>query len=205
MHFTQDAICMKIPHLTYPDRLVQIKIPFADISKIDIVENCGSSSSIIFISCNSSSCASVRKDLNLNFEASGLYYDISSEDETMKRITILPDKMSDQVKNLLLSFYSNKISEMPSKLANKLLVERTPKVPIFERQRRLQAMKNPNYEEPTCSICFEPSTQTYLLTPCGHATFCESCATHFCNSKDKKCPICRTKVTGKIKVFGDEN
>ena len=56
-------------------------------------------------------------------------------------ITILPDKMSDQVKNLLLSFYSNKISEMPSKLANKLLVERTPKVPIFERQRRLQAMK----------------------------------------------------------------
>ena len=196
---------MKIPHLTYPDRLVQIKIPLADISMIDIVENCGSSSSIIFISCNSSSCTTVRKDLNLNFEASGLYYDISSEDETMKRITILPDKMSDQVKNLLLSFYSNKISEMPSKLANKLLVERTPKVPIFERQRRLQAMKNPNYEEPTCSICFEPRTQTYLLTPCGHATFCESCATHFCNSKDKKCPICRTMVTGKIKVFGDEN
>ena len=196
---------MKIPHLTYPDRLVQIKIPLADISKIDIVENCGSRSSIIFISCNSSSCASVRKDLNLNFEASGLYYDISSEDETMKRITILPDKMSDQVKNLLLSFYSNKISEMPSKLANKLLVERTPKVPIFERQRRLQAMRNPNYEEPTFSICFEPRTQTYLLTPCGHATFCESCATHFCNSKDKKCPICRTMVTGKIKVFGDEN
>ena len=194
---------MKIPHLTYPDRLVQIKIPLADISKIDIVENCGSSSSIIFISCNSSSCASVRKDLNLNFEASGLYYDISSEDETMKRITILPDKMSDQVKNLLLSFYSNKISEMPSKLANKLLVERTPKVPIFERQRRLQAMKNPNYEEPTCSICFEPRTQTYLLTPCGHATFCENCANHFCN--DKRCPICRTVVTGKIKVFGDEN
>ena len=194
---------MKIPHLTYPDRLVQIKIPLADISKIDIVENCGSSSSIIFISCNSSSCASVRKDLNLNFEASGLYYDISSEDETMKRITILPDKMSDQVKNLLLSFYSNKISEMPSKLANKLLVERTPKVPIFERQRRLQAMRNPNYKEPTCSICFEPRTQTYLLTPCGHATFCENCANHFCN--DKRCPICRTMVTGKIKVFGDEN
>ena len=196
---------MKIPHLTYPDRLVQIKIPLANISMIDIVENCGSSSSIIFISCNSSSCTTVRKDLNLNFEASGLYYDISSEDETMKRITILPDKMSDQVKNLLLSFYSNKISEMPSKLANKLLVERTPKVPIFERQRRLQAMKNPNYEEPTCSICFEPRTQTYLLTPCGHATFCESCANHFCNSDDKKCPICRTKATGKIQVFGDEN
>ena len=63
-------------------------------------------------------------------------------------------------------------------------------------------MKNPNYEEPTCSICFEPRTQTYLLTPCGHATFCENCATHFCD--DKKCPICRTVVTGKIKVFGDE-
>ena len=198
---------MKIPLLTHPDRLIKIKIPLTDILKIEIVEKCGNLDycSIIFISCNSSSCASVRKDLNINFKSSGLYYDISSEDETMKRITILPEKMSVEVKSLLMSFYSNKITEISPKLANVLLVKTTPKVSILQRQRRLQAMKNPNYEEPMCSICFEPRTQTFLLSPCGHATFCESCATHFCNSEDKRCPICRTMVTGKIKVFGDEN
>merc|ERR1712029_593374 len=30
--------------------------------------------------------------------------------------------------------------------------------------------------EPECSICFEPRIRTFLLLPCGHATFCEKCA-----------------------------
>ena len=52
-----------------------------------------------------------------------------------------------------------------------------------------------------CSTCFEPRIRTFLLLPCGHATFCEKCATHFCESEEKRCPTCRATVTGKVRVF----
>ena len=37
-----------------------------------------------------------------------------------------------------------------------------------------------------CSTCFEPRIRTFALLPCGHATFCENCATCFCESPDKR-------------------
>ena len=58
--------------------------------------------------------------------------------------------------------------------------------------------------DPECSTCFEPRIRTFLLLPCGHATFCEKCATYFCQTKDKsnkRCPICRIVTTGKVRVF----
>ena len=54
---------------------------------------------------------------------------------------------------------------------------------------------------PECSTCFEPRIRSYLLLSCGHATFCEKCATHFCDSEDKRCPTCRATITGKVRVF----
>ena len=54
---------------------------------------------------------------------------------------------------------------------------------------------------PECSTCFEPRARTFLLLPCGHATFCQACAEHFCDSDDKRCPTCRTNITGKVRVF----
>ena len=52
-----------------------------------------------------------------------------------------------------------------------------------------------------CSTCFEPRIRTFALLPCGHATFCEKCATHFCDSEDKKCPTCRAMTTGRVRLF----
>ena len=69
-------------------------------------------------------------------------------------------------------------------------------------------IKNPDdqpVEVPTgpweCSTCFEPRIRTFLLVPCGHATFCEKCATYLCDSEDKRCPTCRAIISGKIRVF----
>ena len=52
-----------------------------------------------------------------------------------------------------------------------------------------------------CSTCFEPRIRTFALLPCGHATFCENCATYFCESPDKRCPTCRAMTTGKVRLF----
>ena len=52
-----------------------------------------------------------------------------------------------------------------------------------------------------CSICLKPRDRTFALLPCGHATFCENCAAHFCESPDKRCPSCREVTTGKLRLF----
>ena len=68
-----------------------------------------------------------------------------------------------------------------------------------------EPLGNKNVLEPLhgldCSTCFEPRTRTFLLLPCGHATFCEKCATYFCESEEKRCPTCRATITGKVRVF----
>ena len=51
-----------------------------------------------------------------------------------------------------------------------------------------------------CTICFEPRYRTFLLIPCGHATFCETCADRILED-GKKCPTCQVPVTQKIRVF----
>ena len=130
---------MKIPYLTDPYRLITIVVPLTDILKIKMLSH--RSIPLIFISTTSSTCERVRKDLNLNFKSSGLYYDVSAVEETMKRITLLPEKLPDDVKNLLFSFYSTYITELDSSKANVMLVNSTPKTSVMHEQLRLQAIK----------------------------------------------------------------
>ncbi|XP_053398209.1 baculoviral IAP repeat-containing protein 8-like [Mercenaria mercenaria] len=50
-------------------------------------------------------------------------------------------------------------------------------------------------ERLTCKICLErPINRTFL--PCGHLVSCETCAPRL-----KRCPICRKRITGKVKTF----
>ena len=49
-----------------------------------------------------------------------------------------------------------------------------------------------------CVICLE-NTPTHLSIPCGHKAYCELCSLNFVVIKD--CPICRTPITGMVKVF----
>ena len=86
----------------------------------------------------SSTCERVRKDLNLNYKSQGLYYDLTQNDDTMKKITMLPEKMPDEVKNLLTLFYGESITELDNKLANELLVKSTPKTTAMQAQQALQ-------------------------------------------------------------------
>ena len=46
-----------------------------------------------------------------------------------------------------------------------------------------------------CVVCME-ATVTHLLSPCGHYSFCQQCA-----SLCKECPICRKKTTSAVHVY----
>ena len=52
-----------------------------------------------------------------------------------------------------------------------------------------------------CSTCYGPRARTFALLPCGHATFCGKCATYFSESSAKRCPTCRAKITGVVRLF----
>ena len=106
--------------MTDVKKIVTVVIPAPDILEIQILS--GRSMPLLFISTTPSTCDRVRRDLNLNFKTSGLYFDLSSNDETMKRITMLPEKMPDEVKNLLTTFYGDVIKELDNKTANEMLV-----------------------------------------------------------------------------------
>ena len=47
-----------------------------------------------------------------------------------------------------------------------------------------------------CKICYCKKANIALI-PCGHSNFCRECAIKF----DSECPVCRTAITGKIKIY----
>ena len=137
MYFTQKAIFLTIPYLTNPTQLITIVVPLTDILKIEMLSSRGIP--LLFISTTPNTCERIRKDLNLNYETSGLYFDTSSLDETMKRITMILEKMPEEFKNFLTDFYSNYITEIDSITANELLVRSSPKSTHMRAQQALQS------------------------------------------------------------------
>ena len=103
----------------------------------------GRSMPLLFISATPSTCERVRIDLKLHkFRSRGLYYDLTCNDDTMKKITMLPEKMSDFTIQLLKVFYGKDIiTELDNKTGNELLVKSTPKPPALLAQ---QFIKTPN-------------------------------------------------------------
>ena len=52
---------------------------------------------------------------------------IISTDETMKRLTILPDKLTEENRTAITKLYGDLIEELDSKHANEILVKSSPK------------------------------------------------------------------------------
>ena len=143
------------------------------------------------------------------------------ETKNVANVTVTEDQgynIEDVLQNLEISEASSKKSKRKKKKKKKS----DPKINDQQdkEQTDAQDQQDPNpdpadeYEEPIlnknglelssgpeCSTCFEPRIRSFLLWPCGHATFCEKCATYFCDSEDKRCPTCRATITGKVRVF----
>lgn len=51
-----------------------------------------------------------------------------------------------------------------------------------------------------CSICLEEDKLNIILEPCGHNCVCLQCAKEIIKN-NMECPICRTQVTGMMKLF----
>lgn len=58
-----------------------------------------------------------------------------------------------------------------------------------------RSIPNENNTAPTCCVCLTDPV-SMALNPCGH-TFCTGCQTRL----NSTCPICRTRITGVLKVY----
>ena len=66
-----------------------------------------------------------------------------------------------------------------------------------------EAKSSPNVndvEDNECTICFCVREKTFVIIPCGHATFCEHCSLRICNDT-KRCPTCQTPSKKRLRIF----
>ena len=107
------------------EEVVSINIKRTDVMKVMV--HFGRSMPIIFLYLSPSSCDRARKVLGMTDKSMGLWLELQSSDETQRRVTILPDKLTDEAKTLLKSMYGGDLSELDSKIANEILVRCSPK------------------------------------------------------------------------------
>merc|ERR1719412_253028 len=107
------------------NELVVLTIRKSNINQI--YAHFGRTMPLLFIFCNSVACARIRNALKMTSKNTGLWFDVECPDETMKRLTILPDKMTDDTKNIMVKYYGDLIKELDSKTANEILVRSSPK------------------------------------------------------------------------------
>ena len=63
-----------------------------------------------------------------------------------------------------------------------------------------QAPSNTNRpENKRCCVCLSEES-TIVIIPCGHLCLCNLCGDKFLDNRDK-CPICRVKVSSKLRVY----
>ena len=149
---------------------------FSDILRIEMYP--GRSMPLLFISATPSTCERVRIDLKLyRFRSRGLYYDLTCNNDTMKKITMLPEKMSLETIQLLKVFYGKDITELDNKTANELLVKSTPKAQALQAQQFIKDEKTGDVLVETCSEWIEwcEFCGINFLTYDEHQTHVKSC------------------------------
>ena len=78
--------------------------------------------------------------------------------------------------------------------------------PEGEFQRRIREMEKENRGlrfQRLCKICLEEEVQMVFI-PCGHTVSCQECAQCLTDKKpqnQRKCPVCRKNIEGKVRIF----
>ena len=79
--------------------------------------------SALFVFASPSCCAKIRTALKMN-KAAGFWLDMSISDESMRRITILPEKIPDDTKNLMMQLYGSIVEEIDGQVRQSLNLSR---------------------------------------------------------------------------------
>ena len=127
---TERGVQIQVPGIVNPSEAVIISIPMKDILKV--LAHFGKSMPLLFLYICPSACQKTRKLLKMT-NSQSFYIDVQSTDETQKRITILPEKLTEENKMILKQHFTGKVQELESKDANEILVRSSPKdIPMLK-------------------------------------------------------------------------
>jgi len=121
---TSRGIVCKVPAILPPHDVITISIAMADVLKV--LAHFGKSMPLLFLYVSQEACSKVRRQLKM-VNSQAFYLEVQSPDETQKRITILPEKMTEENKAVLKQHFEAKLQELESKDANEILVRSSPK------------------------------------------------------------------------------
>ncbi|XP_076637053.1 uncharacterized protein LOC143349590 isoform X4 [Colletes latitarsis] len=123
---SQNGVRFGVPLLEDEKSFVTLDVKFQDLVKVLI--HFGKSMPVLFFYTCTSTGAMIRELLGMQ-DPKGPYYDPAGKDHTHKRITLLPEKLSEESKVVLKNLFSRRrlLEELSSKEANDILVRASPK------------------------------------------------------------------------------
>ncbi|XP_078053727.1 uncharacterized protein LOC144479093 isoform X3 [Augochlora pura] len=123
---SQHGVRFGVPLLEDDKVFVSLEVKLQDLVKVLI--HFGKSMPVLFFYTSTNTGAMIRELLGMQ-DPKGPYYDPAGKDHTHKRITLLPEKLSEESKVVLKSLFSRKglLEELSSKEANDILVRASPK------------------------------------------------------------------------------
>lgn len=109
--------------------IVTVSVPLVDIVRV-LVSFCRSMP-VVFVYLRGPGSARVREVLQMTDPKSGYYYDSDSADETHKRITFLPERITEDnklgLKKIFTDIRKNSLVEIQNGVANEILVKSSPR------------------------------------------------------------------------------
>jgi len=121
---TERGVQVKVPAILNPNDVVTLNIMMQDVLKV--LAHFGKSMPLLFLYVSPSACIKIRSCLKMTNKQS-FFLDVQTSDETQKRITILPDKLTEDQKSILKTHFGANVQELEAKDANEILVRSSPK------------------------------------------------------------------------------
>ena len=122
---TTKGVQIKVPAIINTSEVVGINIPMSDVVKVlaHFGKKC---MPLLFLYISPAACNRARKMLKMT-NSQSFFLDVHSTDETQKRITIIPEKVTEDNKQILKQHFGSKVQELERKEANDILVRSSPK------------------------------------------------------------------------------
>ena len=102
-----------------------VTLNFLKDEVMKVMAHFGRSMPILFVYLVPAACVRVQKALRMDKKL-GLFLDIGTTDDTQRRVTILPDKITDDARAILEEIFKGCIEHLDSKTANEILVRSSP-------------------------------------------------------------------------------
>ena len=153
------GIQFEVPAILDHQELLTITISMNHILKV--LAHFGKSMPILFLHVSEEACARVRRQLKM-LNSRAFYLDFQSLDETQKRITILPEKLTEENKAVLKQLLGTKLQELDLRDANEILLRNCPR-DVAKLKAKMDLTWAPG-NQGTCTSVI-PASPWLFLTP----------------------------------------